>query len=55
LKDGDKKNLVCYFQRTINIQSLNEDGEATWASIFINNENTELYTPREIQLGPGDY
>jgi serine/threonine protein kinase len=55
LRDGDSKNLVCYFQKTINIQSLNEDGEATWASIFINNENTELYTPREIQLGPGDY
>lgn len=55
LNDGDSKNLVCYFQRTINIQSLNEDGEATWASIFINNENTELYTPREIQLGPGNY
>ncbi|MBL1212190.1 MAG: serine/threonine protein kinase [Ignavibacteriae bacterium] len=55
LKDGDNKNLVCYFQQTINIQSINEDGEATWASIFINNENTELYTPREIQLGPGSY
>ncbi|MFC2084595.1 serine/threonine-protein kinase [Bacteroidota bacterium] len=55
LQEGESKNLVCYFQHTVNIQSLDENEESVFASILINNSNTEMYTPREIKLGAGTY
>jgi len=55
LKEAERTNYTCYFQQDLNIQTLNESGEAIWASIFLNDNSTDFYTPKVIALGPGTY
>lgn len=55
IKQNQTKNLTCYFQQQVNIQSLNSNGDAFWGSIYINGTNTEKTTPSDILLSPGNY
>ncbi len=55
IKPNQTKNLTCYFQQQVNIQSLNSNGDAFWGSIYINGTNTGKTTPSDILLSPGNY
>ena len=55
LKNKESRQLTCYFRKQINIQSLNENGDAIWGVIYINGEKTEKTTPTDMMLGPGTY
>jgi eukaryotic-like serine/threonine-protein kinase len=55
LKEGQTRSLTCYFEQQVNIQSLNASGDAFWGTVYINNENTGLTTPVDLNLGPGKY
>ena len=45
LKAGQKKQLRCYFERYINIQSLDESGEYLWSTVIINGKDIGEETP----------
>ncbi len=55
LNKKQKKDITCYFQQQINIQSLDVNGKAFWGSIYINGKNTGKTTPGDVELGPGNY
>jgi eukaryotic-like serine/threonine-protein kinase len=55
LKEGQSRSLICYFEQQVNIQSLNQSGEAFWGTVYINDTNTDLTTPVDLNLGPGKY
>ena len=55
LKEGENKNLTCFFQQWVSIQSMSETGDPIWASIVINDKKTNYYTPRQIVLTPGKH
>jgi hypothetical protein len=55
LSPNQTKNITCYFQQKVTIQSLNKSGDSFWGNIFINGENTNRTTPADMMLGPGTY
>lgn len=55
LKKNQEKQLTCYFQQQINIQSLNNAGDPFWGMIYLNGINTNKTTPGDLSLGPGNY
>jgi serine/threonine protein kinase len=55
LAGGEDKELTCYFQQWVSIQSISETGDPIWASIVINDKKTDYYTPRQIALTPGKH
>lgn len=55
LAPDQTKNITCFFQHKVTIQSLNPSGDAFWGTIFINGENTGRTTPADMLLGPGTY
>lgn len=55
LRSKENKQFTCYFQKQINIQSLDENGNAIWGVIYLNGEKTERTTPSNLLLGPGTY
>ncbi|MFH1197546.1 MAG: serine/threonine-protein kinase [bacterium] len=55
LRGGEEKILTCYFQQRVNIQSLNETGQPFWGVVYINEKITDLVTPCNTQLSPGNY
>ncbi|MFO7525257.1 MAG: serine/threonine-protein kinase [Ignavibacteriaceae bacterium] len=55
LSANETKNLTCYFQQQVTIQSLNNSGDAFWGTIYINGENTGRTTPGDIVLGTGSH
>lgn len=55
LSRNETKQLTCFFQQKINIQSLNSAGDAFWGTIFVNGTNTGRTTPGDIMLGPGSH
>lgn len=55
LSRNETKRITCFFQQKINIQSLNNAGDAFWGTIFVNGENTGRTTPGDIMLGPGSH
>jgi serine/threonine protein kinase len=55
LKKNQDKQLTCYFQQQVNIQSLNNAGDPFWGMIYLNDVNTNKTTPGDLTLGPGNY
>ncbi|HSD63982.1 MAG TPA: serine/threonine-protein kinase [Ignavibacteriaceae bacterium] len=55
LKKNQDKQLTCYFQQQVNIQSLNNAGDPFWGTIYLNGVNTNKTTPGDLSLGPGSY
>ena len=55
LKNRQKKQITCYFQQQVNIQSLSSSGDPIWGIIYINDNNTNKTTPGDLLLGPGKY
>lgn len=55
LSPNETKNITCYFQHNVTIQSLNKSGDAFWGTIYINGENTGRTTPADLLLGPGTH
>lgn len=55
LKKNQNKQLTCYFQQQVNIQSLNNAGDPIWGMIYLNDVNTNKTTPGDLTLGPGNY
>lgn len=55
LSAGQTKLLTCYFQQQVSINSLNENGDAMWGTIYINGKNIDKNTPGNTQLSPGTY
>jgi len=45
LKEGQDKQLSCYFERYINIQSLDENDQYLWSTVIINGQKTGEETP----------
>ena len=45
LKAGQRKQLSCYFERYINIQSLDESGQFLWSTVIINGQDIGVETP----------
>ena len=55
LKKNQDKQLSCYFEQQVNIQSLNNAGDPIWGMIYLNGVNTNKTTPGDLSLGPGNY
>ncbi len=55
LKKNQDKQLSCYFEQQVNIQSLNNAGDPIWGMIYLNGINTNKTTPGDLSLGPGNY
>jgi eukaryotic-like serine/threonine-protein kinase len=55
LSAGQNKQITCYFQQQVNIQSLNNAGDPFWGMIYLNGNNTDKTTPGDLMLGPGNY
>ena len=55
LSNKQNKQITCYFQQQVNIQSLNNSGDAFWGTIYLNGVNTDKTTPGDLLLGAGTY
>jgi eukaryotic-like serine/threonine-protein kinase len=55
LGSNQTKNLTCYFQQRVTIQSLNMNNDAFWGTVYINGVSTGKSTPADTLLGPGTY
>ena len=55
LSNKQNKQITCYFQQQVNIQSLNNTGDAFWGTIYLNGVNTDKTTPGDLMLGTGTY
>jgi hypothetical protein len=55
LSKNQDKELTCYFQQQVNIQSLSNTGDPIWGMIYLNGKNTDKTTPGDLNLGPGNY
>ncbi len=55
LNKSQDKQITCYFQQQVNIQSLNNAGDPFWGTIYLNGVNTNKTTPGDLSLGPGSY
>ncbi len=55
VSEKQDKNLTCYFQQQVNIQSLSNTGDPIWGMIYLNGKNTDKTTPGDLNLGPGNY
>ena len=53
--DNQSKELTCYFQQQVNIQSLSSSGDPIWGMIYLNGQSTDKTTPGDLNLGPGTY
>jgi serine/threonine protein kinase len=51
--ENQQKNITCYFQHSVSIQTIDEEGNSIWASIILDDKTTELFTPRELSLQSG--
>jgi len=54
IKEGIDKELICYFNKNVNIVSLDENDEPCWGTIIINN-SPKGTTPNNFPLTPGSY
>ncbi len=52
---SQSKELTCYFQQQVNIQSLSSSGDPIWGVIYLNGQSTDKTTPGDLNLGPGTY
>ena len=52
---GQAKNITCFFEQEIAIQSLGPDGEPLTGRIFLNGKNARINTPNTLKLGPGKH
>ncbi len=52
---SQSKELTCYFQQLVNIQSLSSSGDPIWGVIYLNGKSTDKTTPGDLNLGPGSY
>ena len=55
LSNKQKKQVTCYFQQQVNIQSLSNSGDPIWGMIYLNGNSTDKTTPGDLKLGPGKY
>ena len=55
LSNKQKKQITCYFQQQVNIQSLSNSGEPIWGMIYLNGNSIDKTTPGDLMLGPGNY
>ena len=53
--ENQTKNLTCYFQQSVSIQTLDEEGNSIWASIILDDKVLDVFTPREISLSSGPH
>jgi serine/threonine protein kinase len=52
---NETKNLTCYFQQSVSIQTLDDEGNSIWASIILDDKVLDVFTPREISLPSGPH
>ena len=52
---SQSKELTCYFQQLVNIQSLSSSGDPIWGVIYLNGKSTDKTTPGDLNLGPGSH
>ncbi len=55
LNSNQNKQITCYFQQQVNIQSLSNTGDPIWGMIYLNGNSTDKTTPGDLNLGPGTY
>ncbi|HEY6907273.1 MAG TPA: serine/threonine-protein kinase [Ignavibacteriaceae bacterium] len=55
LSSKQNKQITCYFQQQVNIQSLSNTGDPIWGMIYLNGNSTDKTTPGDLNLGPGTY
>jgi len=55
LTNKQNRQITCYFQQQVNIQSLNNKEEPFWGTIYLNGVSTDKTTPGDLLLGPGKY
>ncbi len=55
LSANQNKEITCYFQQQVNIQSLSNTGDPIWGMIYLNGQSTDKTTPGDLNLGPGTY
>lgn len=55
LNSRQDKQITCYFQQQVNIQSLSNTGDPIWGMIYLNGNSTDKTTPGDLNLGPGTY
>jgi serine/threonine protein kinase len=55
LNSKQNKQITCYFQQQVNIQSLSNTGDPIWGMIYLNGNSTDKTTPGDLNLGPGTY
>jgi serine/threonine protein kinase len=55
LSNKQNKQITCYFQQQVNIQSLSNTGDPIWGMIYLNGNSTDKTTPGDLNLGPGTY
>jgi serine/threonine protein kinase len=51
--ENQKKDITCYFQQPVSIQTIDEAGNSIWASIILDDKLLDVFTPREIVLPSG--
>ncbi len=55
LQAGQTKQLVCYFENYINVQSLDESGKDWWSTVIIDGQDTGIQTPVKYPLAAGSH
>lgn len=52
---NSEKRLTVYFENYVNINTVDENNDFTWGTVFIDGESSSYHTPAEIPLTVGTY